>query len=144
MEDFHSQFKPEYTPIQMMRMGIFGGAYFEKAKPEDFKGMNDNIVKMAKLQVGPFDVGNNYFKVKSGLSLTEWRKNGWVFPEDPLGWFHWYCRHYSGRRHVRDERQIKRWLSYNARWTKRKDNDKLPKLGDVAKQGLLQWSCRFD
>jgi hypothetical protein len=144
MPNIHDQFKPEYTPIQMMKMGIFGGAYFAKADPEDFKDMDANIVKMAKTQIGPFDVDKNHFKVKSGLSLAVWRKSGWVFDEDPLGWFHCYCRYHSGRRHMRDERQIKRWLSYDARWTTRKDNDKLPKLGPVAKQGLLQWSCGFD
>lgn len=144
MEDIHSRFKPEYTPIQMMNMGIFGGAYFEKAKPEDFKGIDANIVKIAKTQIGPYDVEKNHFKVKAGLSIAEWRKAGWVYDEDPLGWFHWYCRYHSGRRHVRDEKQIKRWLSYNARWTKRKENKKLPKLTPAAKQGLLQWACRFD
>lgn len=146
MSDVHSLFKPEYTPIEMMKMGIFGGAYFAKADTDDFKDMNENIVKMAKTQVGPFDANNNYFKVKAGLSIADWRKAGWVFDEDPLGWFQWYCRYYSGRRHMRDEHQINRWLSYNKRWRSRKDDKKKLKLKltPVMKQGLLQWSCKFD
>lgn len=131
-----SDFKPDYTPIQMINLGVFGGAYFEKADPEDFKDMNESIIEAAKTQVGPFNVQNNHFKVKAGLPKSEWVKAGWIFPEDPLGWFQWYCRYYSGRRHKRDEYQMKKWIKYKKRWKGRK------KMSDVIRQSLLQWACK--
>ena len=38
-----------------------------------------------------------------------WRRKGWLHPDDPRGWFQWYCRYYMGRRSIDDERQTRRW-----------------------------------
>ena len=67
------------------------------------------LVKISK----NFDVNLNRFKVKSGLSRKEWQEKGWIFKQDPLGWFQWYCRFSNGRRilHI-DEIQIKRWKNF--------------------------------
>ena len=68
--------------------------------------------KKAKLS-NSFDVELNRFKINSGLPREEWIKKGWIFKEDPLGWFQWYCRYSNGRRiKGMDEVQIQRWLNF--------------------------------
>ncbi len=34
----------------------------------------------------------NTYKVKCGGSLEMWESSGWIVPQDPYGWFQWYCR----------------------------------------------------
>jgi hypothetical protein len=51
----------------------------------------------------------NCFGVNASQSLAVWRRNGWISPQDPRGWFQWYCRYYMGRRSRDDVRQVRRW-----------------------------------
>ena len=106
--DFYKIFKPELTPQKMMELGVFGGAYFGL----NIKEYPKSWFKKAKLSKN-FDVELNRFKIKSGLPREEWIKKGWIFNEDPLGWFQWYCRYTNGRRIKGvDEVQIQRWLNF--------------------------------
>ncbi|MDD5258349.1 MAG: hypothetical protein PHD29_00055 [bacterium] len=104
--NFTPDFKPEITPKQMLAMGIFGGKYMtdcQKEFPADW-------FKKAKLCPEQHDPKLNYFGVNASKPLSYWRKKGWIYPDDPRGWFQWYCRYYMGRRLPReDQRQIKRW-----------------------------------
>jgi len=103
---FHPDFKPQLSPKEMLRLGVFGGKYMTDCRDEF---PSDWFVK-AKLAVGKSDKNLNYFKVKASQPLAEWIRKGWIHGDDPRGWFQWYCRYYMGRRmEVEDVVQIKRW-----------------------------------
>ena len=89
--DFYKIFKPQLSPKEMLELGVFGGSYFGLKIKEYPKSW----FKKAKISKS-FDVNLNRFKIKSGLSREEWNKKGWIFKEDPLGWFQWYCRFSMG------------------------------------------------
>ena len=106
--DLYKIFKPQLTPKKMLELGVFGGAYFG-LKVQEYPKSWFVKVKISKT----FDVNLNRFKIESGLSREHWIKKGWIFKEDPLGWFQWYCRFKMGRRiHHIDEIQIKRWKNF--------------------------------
>lgn len=134
-------FKPAYSPVVMMKLGVFGGNYFAPGAKSYFRGMTPLIEKYARLNCEIFEARNNCFGVRAGLSYQEWYDRGWMHDDDPLGWFQWYCRYYSGRRHPDDARQIDRWRRYKQRWSERLqsqfDNGR---PSAVVMQGLLQWS----
>lgn len=105
-KNFHKDFKPELTSKQMLELGVFGGKYMTDCQNEFPR---DWFVK-AKLSPLKKDISLNYFKVDASLPLSYWQEKGWIYEEDPRGWFQWYCRYYMGRRiPSEDERQIKRW-----------------------------------
>lgn len=106
-KNFDLDFKPELTPSEMMKLGIFDGRYFDVDQKELPLSWFKNA-KMAK--DGIPDPKLNYFKIHASQPLSVWQKKGWINPRDPRGWFQWYCRYYLGRRMPdEDFRQIKRW-----------------------------------
>ena len=136
--DFYKLFKPQLTPKKMLELGVFGGAYFGLNIKEYPKSWFINA-KISK----NFDVNLNRFKVKSGLSRKEWQEKGWIFKEDPLGWFQWYCRYSCGRRiaHI-DEIQIKRWKNFIRHVIAVKKNCEPIDLNcrRRQRQAILQWA----
>ena len=138
-KEFYKQFKPELTPKRMLELGVFGGSYFGSNVKEYPKSW---FVKAKTSKV--FDVNLNYFKIESGLTRMEWKDKGWIFKEDPLGWFQWYCRFKNGRRILEiDKVQIKRWKAFGDRHgpAVRKNCEE----GDLGcrkrqRQALLQWA----
>lgn len=103
---FDPEFKPELTPKQMLALGVFGGRYMRDCTQE----FPSEWFASAKFSLGGSDPTLNYFGLSASRPLSVWRKNGWIYPEDPRGWFQWYCRYYMGRRiPEEDQRQIKRW-----------------------------------
>ncbi len=104
---FNPRFTPELTPPELLAMGIFGGKYMTDCQKE----FPIEWFTHAKLSPQKSDPTLNYFGVSASQPLSVWRAKGWVHPDDPRGWFQWYCRYYMGRRHPDDERQIKRWVA---------------------------------
>lgn len=110
-KNFDPGFLPDLTPAQMLRLGIFGGAYFDGVDgfiPSDLPKSWFKGVKLSPS--GKKEDQYNYFGVNASQPLKVWQKNGWIYRDDPHGWFQWYCRYYLGRRLPgEDQRQIKRW-----------------------------------
>lgn len=103
---FDPEFKPELSPKRMLALGVFGGNYLNDCRAE----FPADWFAGAKLSDHGHDTSLNYFGVDSGQPLAVWRRKGWIYPEDPRGWFQWYCRYWLGRRIPgEDARQIKRW-----------------------------------
>ncbi|NLG27153.1 MAG: hypothetical protein GX557_04545 [Chloroflexi bacterium] len=103
--NYHPDFAPELTPQQMLELGVFGGKYLTDCR-EDFPA---EWFAHAKLSPRRRDPRLNYYGVDASKPLAYWRAKGWIHPEDPRGWFQWYCRYYMGRRGDDDARQIARW-----------------------------------
>jgi hypothetical protein len=103
--NYHPDFKPELTPPEMLALGVFGGKYMTDCREE----FPSSWFRRAKLSPDRRDPALNFFGVDASLPLSEWRRRGWLYREDPRGWFQWYCRYYMGRRCSDDERQIQRW-----------------------------------
>ena len=158
----YPEFKPNITPSEMFKMGVFGGTYFrpiysavtkKKYRNEHlefpsswFKGLDINTYITGQ----KCDPSLNYYRVKSGTSLRFWESKGWIKSQDPYGWVQWYMRFYLGRRTSDDRRQIDRWLGIcgdKSRFRNRlikmcysqgkKYND--PSVSPVIRQLLLQW-----
>ncbi len=105
-QGFAPEFKPELTPQQMLELGVFGGWYLNDCQDEFPKSW---FVHARLSDHGP-DPSYNYFGVAASQPLQVWIEKGWIYADDPRGWFQWYCRYYMGRRIPKeDQRQIKRW-----------------------------------
>lgn len=139
--NFHLDFKPELTPKEMLDLGIFGGRYIRDCRNEFPKDWFKNAKLHPEGKPG-HSKNLNFFKVDASQSLKIWKKKGWIHPDDPRGWFQWYCRYYMGRRHEDDLRQIKRWKAFKRHYSAVKihchkgDWDCRPKQ----RQALLHWA----
>lgn len=141
-KNFDPEFEPELTPKQMLKLGVFGGRYMRDCTKEFPK----EWYKDAKLHpkgVPGHSAKLNFFGADASQPLSVWRKKGWIYHEDPRGWFQWYCRYYMGRRiPEEDERQIKRWKAYKRHLAQVKKN--CPKEAyscrTKQRQSLLHWA----
>ncbi|PIT96137.1 hypothetical protein COT94_02675 [Candidatus Falkowbacteria bacterium CG10_big_fil_rev_8_21_14_0_10_37_14] len=140
-KNFQEDFKPDLTPAQMLKLGVFGGRYLRDCQKE-FPSNWFFEAKFLPLGMSGHNVQLNYFKVEASLSLQEWQRKDWIHPQDPRGWFQWYCRYYLGRRSEDDARQIKRWRMMRRHIAQIKKNcevgDKLCRAKQ--RQALLHWA----
>lgn len=138
--NFDFGFKPELTPKEMLRLGVFGGKYMTDCRKE----FPESWFTQAKLSLKHHDDTINYFHKHASQPLKVWEEKGWINEEhDPRGWFQWYCRYYVGRRlPEEDERQIKRWKAIK-RHTAQIVNNCRPKDMNCRpgqRQALLHWA----
>ncbi len=138
-ENFDPEFRPELSPSDMLKLGVFCGKYMTDCRDEFpaawFKG--------AKLSPDGRDCTLNFFGVDASQPLSEWRRKGWIHEDDPRGWFQWYCRYTMGRRMAgEDARQIKRWKAFRRHVAQIRKNCE---PGDIhcrrrQRQALLHWA----
>ena len=138
--DYNKIFTPELSPKEMLELGVFGGYYFK----DDISEFPKSWFKNAKVNTVEFDINMNYFNIKSGLSIDHWIAKNWIFAEDPIGWFQWYCRYSMGRRVPEmDKIQIMRWKAFGPRHKgaiKKNCNNNDYSCRPRQRQGLLQWA----
>lgn len=164
-------FVPYTNPGEILACGAFGGRYMNDCLLEFPCEWFLRAALLGKLSPGgsvPLEV--NYFKTDSGLSLSQWRENGWVpssvsahdpsevekFKDilanplknpDERGWFQWYCRYWMGRRIPElDAVQIYRFHGFKRHYGGVKKNCS---KGDLEcrvrqRQALLHWAWKFD
>jgi hypothetical protein len=136
---FDPEFRPQLTPAQMLRLGVFCGKYMTDCGQEFPKSWFTG----AKLARGKRDCALNFFGVDASQPLSEWKRRGWLHRDDPRGWFQWYCRYTMGRRMAEeDRRQIKRWKAIR-RHVRQVQKNCQP--GDLTcrkrqRQALLHWA----
>lgn len=167
-DDFPT-FLPNKTPKEILQAGAFGGTYFRPIKssvepnvefgdevwqefPQDwFEGLNIST----QVTSAVYRPEINKYGVKCGASLQEWETSGWIRPQDPYGWFQWYCRFFQGRRTEDDSRQVSRWLACagpKGRWKNRlcklvfqaDTNVDDVSISPVIRQTLLHWGFELD
>ncbi len=138
-EYFDLEFHPHLTPKEMLALGVFGGKYMTDCRNE----FPNDWYTHAKLDHKMHNASLNFFKVNASQPLLFWQRKGWIYPEDPRGWFQWYCRYYIGRRiPEEDQRQIKRWKAMNRHVVQLQNNCI---KGDwtcrpIQRQALLHWA----
>jgi len=137
-EDFDDDFRPELTPKQMLAIGVFGGKYMTDCSAEYPADWFDS----AKLSPARHDPALNCFGVNASQPLSVWKQKGWIYAEDPRGWFQWYCRYFMGRRCEDDARQIRRWRAIRRHIAQLRQNCLRGDLGCRRKQrqAVLHWA----
>ena len=137
-EDLDPAFTPDLTPAEMLELGVFGGKYMTDCRDE----FPASWFAHAKLSPGKADPSLNWFGVDASQPLSVWRAKGWLYPDDPRGWFQWYCRYYSGRRIKDDARQISRWRAFarHAAQVRKNCEPGDPFCRPRQRQALLQWA----
>ncbi|MFA5420515.1 MAG: hypothetical protein WC280_00610 [Patescibacteria group bacterium] len=139
-KNFAEDFKPELTPKEMLELGVFGGKYMTDCVKE----FPSSWFKKAKFSPEKHNAKLNFFMISASQPLKVWREKGWIYKEDPRGWFQWYCRYYMGRRiEEEDKRQIRRWKAIKRHIVQIINNCR---RGDLAcrprqRQAVLHWAC---
>lgn len=77
-------FRPELSPLEMLRMGVFEGKYLTDCRDEFPK---EWYSKSKMTTDGLPHIELNYFKIKSRQPLKEWRRKKWIISRTSGGGF---------------------------------------------------------
>ena len=78
-KNFDPRFRPDLTPRQMLKIGIFGGAYFigvEKGIPKDLPREWFDGVSLSP--DGKKHKEYNFFHIEASQPLKVWQEKGWI------------------------------------------------------------------
>lgn len=142
-------FQPDYSPQEMQRMGVFGGAYWAGTLGDERRM---HLVRAlgrvhappecdlaARSIRGKQCATKNRFGVPASLLRGWWLDKGLIDYRDPLGWYEWYWWYWHGRRiAVYDDWQVGRWK----RFKERHGRAYHMRPSDGSAQALLHWSVR--
>jgi hypothetical protein len=81
--DFRPGFRPQLTPKQMLKLGVFGG----KDMTDCGREFPASWFKNAKLCAKRHEPSLNYFGVNASQLLSIWREKGWIYYDDPEAGF---------------------------------------------------------
>lgn len=73
-KNYSPDFNPVFTPIEMLKMGVFEGKYLN----DDYQEYPIEFFKDAKVSGPKPNEKLNMFRVKSRLSTSEWEKAGLI------------------------------------------------------------------
>jgi hypothetical protein len=135
---FDPEFKPDLTPAEMLELGVFGGKYMTDCRGE-FPAAWFAAARLSEKR----EPALNFFGVLASQPLSVWQAKGWIHPDDPRGWFQWYCRYHLGRRIPdEDRRQIRRWKAMSRHLAQLRHHCEPHnwRCRPRQRQALLQWA----
>ena len=83
-------FRPNITPVEVIKKGAFGGAYFR----DIYSGINGKWYRKSWKAGELKNIDQKYYcsnyydaSVKCATSLRFWGNKGWIYSINPYGWF---------------------------------------------------------
>ena len=118
--EYHFDDRPDfitnYSPQEMISMGVFGGNYFNREEYREMIHPEVFEVDDCKYNLEVQDKKVNHFKMLAGNDRKWWEDRNLInHMYNTEGWFQWYCRFYYGRRCDDDDREIGRFINFRLR-----------------------------
>jgi len=140
-----NRFAPDYDPMHMMAMGVFGDSYWSDPLGRQRQALlpqNYPFTKQSKVYKntrGAQCKKVNFYGRPASLTRDWWLDRAMICDMDPLGWFEWYCWYWLGRRVTQyDDWQIARWVNFKDRQLSMYYSNGFP----GTRQAILHWAIR--